>query len=259
MYNMSAKRVKKRRIGRAGRFGMSKIRLDRMIASQGRYTRKEAAALIKSGAVSVRGSAVRDGSVKVDTDADEVTVRGEPFVYSEHVYIMMNKPEGVVSASESPGDRTVIDLVPEELRRRGLFPAGRLDKDTTGFVLITDDGDFAHRILSPSSHVEKTYIAALAEPIPEEKLAAFESGLTLADGYVCLPAGIKPVGPDGLTVEIKLREGKYHQIKRMVAACGSRVTALERTRIGGVGLDPGLDPGECRLMTREEMKAIENR
>lgn len=236
---------------------MSRIRLDRMIASQGRYTRKEAAALIKSGTVCVGGAVVKDGSVKVDPDNDSVTVGGAPFIYSEHVYIMMNKPGGVVSASEAPGEKTVIDLVPEELRRRGLFPAGRLDKDTTGFVLITDDGDFAHRILSPSSHVEKTYVAGLSEAIPEEKLAEFENGVTLADGYVCLPAKIRPLGPDGLTVEIKLREGKYHQIKRMVAACGSRVTALKRTRMGSLELDPGLAPGECRLMTREETKVIE--
>ena len=138
----------------------------------------------------------------------------------------------------------------------GLFPAGRLDKDTTGFVLITDDGAFAHEILSPKKHIEKTYIAVLDRPIGEAELEKFRSGITLADGYECLPAGIKTLTDDGLTVEIKLREGKYHQIKRMAAACGSHVNKLHRVSMGGLELDCKLKPGECRLIDDSELAKI---
>lgn len=235
---------------------MAQQRLDKIIASQGKYSRSDVRRLVRGGEITVNGRAVSDCGLKVDPEKDLIKVCGEKFGYSEFVYIMLNKPEGVVSASRSPGEKTVVDLVPDELKRDGLFPAGRLDKDTTGFVLITDDGAFAHDILSPKKHVEKTYIAVLDRPIGEQELEKFRNGVTLADGYECLPAQITPLSADGLTVEIKLREGKYHQIKRMAAACGSHVNKLHRVSMGGLTLDSALNEGECRLITDEELAKI---
>ena len=235
---------------------MSQQRLDKIIASQGKYSRSDVKRLARNGEITVNGKAVSDCGMKVDPEKDSISVCGEVFGYSRFVYIMLNKPEGVVSASRSPGEKTVVDLVPAEFYRDGLFPAGRLDKDTTGFVLITDDGAFAHEILSPKKHIEKTYIAVLDRPIGEAELEKFRSGITLADGYECLPAGIKTLTDDGLTVEIKLREGKYHQIKRMAAACGSHVNKLHRVSMGGLELDCKLKPGECRLIDDSELAKI---
>lgn len=231
-------------------------RIDKIIASQGKYSRNDVRRLVRSGEVTVNGNAVKDCGMKVDPESDVIIVCGENFGYSEYVYIMLNKPEGVVSASRSPGEKTVVDLVPDELKRSGLFPAGRLDKDTTGFVLITDDGAFAHDILSPKKHIEKTYIAVLDRPIGEAELEKFRTGVTLADGYECLPAQITPLTDDGLTVEIKLREGKYHQIKRMSAACGSHVNKLRRVAMGQLELDGSLAEGECRLIGADELAKI---
>lgn len=212
--------------------------------------------LVKKGKVLVNSKSVSDPGFKTDPETDSITVDGKAFGYSEHVYIMLNKPQGVVSASRSPGEKTVVDLVPQELKRNGLFPAGRLDKDTTGFVLITDDGDFAHEILSPKNHVVKTYIAELDRAIDSENLEKFRNGLVLEDGYECLPAEIKVLSDDGKTVEIKLREGKYHQIKRMAAACGSHVNELHRCAMGSLVLDENLAQGECRLITGDELALI---
>ena len=235
---------------------MSLQRLDKIIASQGKYSRNDVRRLVRNGEIAVNGKAVSDSGMKVDPESDIINVCGENFGYSEYVYIMLNKPEGVFSASRSPGEKTVVDLVPDELRRSGLCPAGRLDKDTTGFVLITDDGAFAHDILSPKKHIEKTYIAVLDRPIGDAELEKFRTGVTLADGYECLPAQITPLTDDGLTVEIKLREGKYHQIKRMTAACGSHVNKLRRVSMGSLELDSSLAEGECRLISAEELAKI---
>ncbi len=212
--------------------------------------------LVKCGKVLVNSKPVSDPGFKTDPETDSITVDGKAFGYSEHVYIMLNKPKGVVSASRSPGEKTVVDLVPEELKRSGLFPAGRLDKDTTGFVLITDDGDFAHGILSPRKHVVKTYIAQLDRAIEDENIEKFRNGVVLEDGYECLPAEIKVLSGDGKTVEIKLREGKYHQIKRMAAACGSHVNELHRSAMGSLVLDNSLEQGKCRLLSDEELALI---
>ena len=233
-----------------------KQRLDKILASQGQLTRSQAGKLICGGSVRVNGKAVTDPALKADPETDAIEADGKLITYRRNIYIMMNKPEDVVSVSESPGEKNVIDLLPPEMKRKGLFPAGRLDKNTTGFVLITDDGDFAHEILSPARHVEKTYIATLSRPIPEEQLKAFEDGVELSDGYKCLPAKITVLSGDGLTVEIVLKEGKYHQVRRMAAACGSHVDKLSRKKLGGLELDPGLSPGDCRLLTDDELKMI---
>ena len=168
---------------------------------------------------------------------------------------MQNKPKGVVSVSSAPGDTTVIDLLPQDLRRSGLFPAGRLDRDTTGFVLITDDGDFAHRILSPRSHVTKTYIATLRDPAEESYVTAFRNGVVLGDGTHCLAADIEFTDLPNKVV-VRLHEGRYHQVKRMFAALGNAVVELHRAQIGGLPLDISLSPGESRLLTADEVEQI---
>lgn len=233
-------------------------RLDKLIASQGRFSRREVQELIKNGAVKVNGITVRDRGAKSDDEKDTVTVNGEQLDFQRFVYIMLNKPKGVVSATNDKNEKTVIDLVPKEFKGRNLFPAGRLDITTTGFVLVTDDGDFAHRILSPKNHIEKTYEARLAESVTEGQLEAVRNGIGLKDGTKCLPAkvtvladGEKPV------VEIKICEGKYHQIKRMFAAAGNGVIELKRTQMGRLTLDPSLKEGECRLLDAHEVQKIE--
>ncbi len=233
-------------------------RLDKLIASQGRFSRREVQELIKNGAVKVNGITVRDRGAKSDDEKDIICVNGEQLDFQRFVYIMLNKPKGVVSATNDKNEKTVIDLVPKEFKGRNLFPAGRLDITTTGFVLVTDDGDFAHRILSPKNHIEKTYEARLAESVTEGQLEAVSNGIELKDGTKCLPAkvtvladGEKPV------VEIKICEGKYHQIKRMFAAAGNGVIELKRTQMGKLTLDPSLKEGECRLLDAHEVQKIE--
>lgn len=234
-------------------------RLDKMIASQGKYSRREAQELIKGGKVKVNGITVRDRGAKSDDEKDTVTVNGEQLNFQKFVYIMLNKPKGVVSATNDKNEKTVIDLVPKEYKRRNLFPAGRLDITTTGFVLITDDGDFAHRILSPKNHIEKTYEARLAEKVTDEQIKRISEGIELKDRTKCLPAKVTVIEDgDKPLVEIKICEGKYHQIKRMFAAAGNGVIGLKRTQMGGLMLDPNLKEGEIRLLTVREVQIIEN-
>lgn len=232
-------------------------RIDKLIASQGTLTRSDARRLIQSGAVARNGVPVRDAGQKADPATDQITVSGRPFLISKHLYLMLDKPAGVVCASRDSKQATVVDLVPVALRRDGLFPAGRLDKDTTGFVLITDDGDFAHRILSPKKHISKTYLARLARPADEALAAAFRAGVALSDGTQCMAAGLRILeGGDTPLAEVVLCEGKYHQIKRMFAALGNEVTALRRIRMGKLALDETLGPGGCRALTASELEQI---
>lgn len=235
---------------------MKSERLDKIISSALQCGRKEAGKIIRGGEAAVNGESVKNPAVKVFPEKDEISVSGKIVSFKKHIYIMQNKPKGVVSSTDD-GDVTVIDILPEELRRRGLFPAGRLDKDTTGFVLITDDGDFAHRILSPKNHIDKVYEASLAEPLIENAEERFKSGVVLADGFECLPAEIECMDKgERLKFKVVLREGKYHQIKRMFASCGNKVTALHRREMGGVSLDKALEPGESRELTPEEVFLI---
>lgn len=233
-------------------------RLDKLIASQGRFSRREVQELIKNGAVKVNGITIRDRGAKSDDEKDIICVNGEQLDFQRFVYIMLNKPKGVVSATNDKNEKTVIDLVPKEFKGRNLFPAGRLDITTTGFVLVTDDGDFAHRILSPKNHIEKTYEARLAESVTEGQLEAVRNGIELKDGTKCLPAKVTVLA-DGEKplVEIKICEGKYHQIKRMFAAAGNGVIELKRTQMGRLTLDPSLKEGECRLLDAHEVQKIE--
>lgn len=233
------------------------MRLDKCIASQGKYSRSDIKKLIKQGLVEVNGIAAQNAAMQVDPSSMEIFVESKPLDYKEHVYIMLNKPKGVVSATEDRDKPTVIDLLPKDMRRDGLFPAGRLDADTTGFVLITDDGDFAHRILSPKNHIQKTYLATLADKIKPEDIEELENGILLKDGSRCLPAKVNVLS-DTL-VEIKICEGKYHQIKRMFAARGNKVLELKRTHMGLLPLSESLGPGECREITSEELLYIEQK
>jgi len=232
-------------------------RIDKIISSQMNISRNDARSLIKGGSVSCDGSVVTDSAFKADAEKSEITVNGKPLFYKEHIYIMMNKPEGVVSATNDPKTKTVIDIVPESMKRKNLFPAGRLDKDTVGFMLITDDGDFAHRILSPSKHVEKTYVAHLRDVLSGEGKEILEKGAVLSDGTECMDARVRIIDDEGKKVEITIREGKYHQIKRMFASVGNEVVFLKRIAMGGLPLDDSLLPGECREISAEELEMIE--
>ncbi len=230
------------------------MRLDKLVASQGKYSRNDVKKLIKQGQILVDGECAKSPELQVDPDSSEVVICGELLKYKEHIYIMMNKPAGVVSATDDKTHKTVLDLVPPELYRDGLFPAGRLDADTTGFVLLTDDGDFAHRILSPKNHIEKTYIATLAEELTDEDIEALEQGIVLKDGYECLPCKINR--KNYKEIEIKICEGKYHQIKRMIAARNNKVLTLKRVKMGGLPLDIDIKEGFCKEITQEELVKI---
>ncbi len=234
-------------------------RLDKWIASQGVRSRRDTVRLIRDGKVTVNGVVRRDPSEKID-ETDAVTVDGVPMQYQTYTYLMMNKPSGILCVSRDPKARTVVDLVPQEHKRKGLFPAGRLDKDTVGLVILTDDGDFAHRLLAPRKHVEKMYHAIVDGRVTAEHIRVFAQGTTLADGTPCLPAGLR-VLEDGEhpLVEVRIVEGKYHQIKRMFGTVGLGVVWLKRCTMGGLALDDELKPGECRPISPAERDLIFSR
>lgn len=234
---------------------MATQRLDKAIASTGRWSRREVKILVKEGRVLVDGYPARSAEDKVDPLVNTIEVDGDNIGYREFTYIMLHKPAGVLTATEDKRQETVMDLLTPDLRRLSLAPVGRLDKDTEGLLLITDDGDLAHRLLAPKSHVDKVYYAELASPLGAEDCAAFEEGITLGDGYECMSAGLELL-EDGRKVLITLREGKFHQIKRMVAARGSEVLYLKRLTMGSLRLDETLERGEYRFLTPEEIAAL---
>lgn len=236
---------------------MAKERLDKIIAGTGTLSRKDVKELVRAGRISVNGTPTLDAGQKVDADCDEICLDGSALTLKKHIYIMLNKPSGVVSASDSMQEKTVVDLVPPKLWRSGLFPAGRLDKDTTGFVLITDDGAFAHRILSPKNHIEKTYVADLATPLSDMAVHVLQVGIELRDGTRLMPAQVRILSENRMRVEIQICEGKYHQIKRMLAAVGNQVMHLERTHMGALALDAELPRGACRELSTVEIQQIE--
>ena len=233
---------------------MAKNRLDKLLADSGEYSRSEARALIRAGSVTVNGAAVRAPEEKFDGDSDAICVDGARICCAAKRYFMLHKPAGVLSATEDPRRQTVLDLLPEHLRRLGLFPVGRLDKDTTGLLLLTNDGDFAHRVISPKKHVPKVYDAVLDAPLGEADVAAFAEGLTLADGTKCLPARLEL--PEPAHGRVTVYEGKFHQVKRMFLARGATVLALHRDRIGALALDEALRPGAYRELLPEEIASV---
>ena len=231
------------------------MRIDKFLSVTGTATRTEAKKAIRAKAVTVNGCAVTSPDMHIDPNNDEITFFGSKIIYREHTYIMMNKPDGVVSATEDGRDKTVIDLLPQNLQSDKLFPCGRLDKNTLGLMLITDNGDLAHELLSPKSHVTKSYRFKAAEPISTEDAKRFEEGVTLADGYVTMPAKIELFGNRNEGI-ITLKEGKYHQIKRMLGALDNKIIYLERITFGPLTLDKSLARGEWRFLTDEEIENL---
>jgi len=231
-------------------------RLDKLIASQGTLSRSETTRLIRSGQVTVDGAVCRDPSVKYDERCC-ITVAGQTLNYQKYVYIMLNKPAGILCVSRDPNVPTVVDLLPAEMRRKNLFPAGRLDKDSVGLVLLTDDGDFAHRILAPKNDMMKCYHVRVDAPLDDTHCRAFAEGITLADGTPCKPAVMKVLeaGAEPLA-EVRITEGRYHQVKRMFGVLDRGVNLLKRVAIGDVRLDPSLNEGECRYLTENECKLL---
>lgn len=232
-------------------------RLDKILVSQGVGSRKEVQKLIRSGEVCVNNEVIKKPEFKADAENCSITVRGQAVNYSEHIYIMLNKPSGVVSATTDKHEKTVIDILPEEYRRKGLFPAGRLDKDTEGLLIITDDGDFAHKMLSPKKHVDKKYIAELDGEITDDMIREFKKGIVFADGTRCMPAKLEIIpNCDNKSGIVTICEGKFHQVKKMFACCGLKVVHLKRISIGNLYLDSKLPIGSCKLLTKLDKELI---
>lgn len=232
------------------------MRIDKLLSDMGIATRSEARAACKSGQVLIDGVAVRDSSAHVDPEKQNITFRGREISYRRYTYVMLNKPEGYVSATEDSKLPVVTELLDGELRKMELFPVGRLDRDTTGLMILTNNGPLAHRVLSPKHHVPKVYRFTAAEPMADGVEERFREGVTLADGYECKSAVIE-LDPDRMGGYITLTEGKYHQIKRMVASTHNRVVTLERISFGDIELDTSLSRGEYRLLTDGEIATLE--
>lgn len=231
-------------------------RIDKILSSQNLGSRKEVKALIKKGAVKINSRVCKSSDEKADPETDEISVWEQKLDFQRHMYIMMNKPQGVLSASNDKKAKTVIDLLPPDLKRKGLFPASRLDKDTEGLLIITDDGDFAHKMLSPKKKVYKLYMAELDGRITQETVKAFEQGIVFADGTQCLPAVLEKSDDNDYISFVKICEGKFHQVKKMFLCCGLTVKYLKRLEIGGLSLDENLKPGMSRKLTSCEIDKI---
>lgn len=232
------------------------MRIDKFLVSQNICTRKEAQKLVRKGLVKIDGEIIKKPETKLDPNVNKVTVDGKDISYQEYVYIIMNKPKGYISASNDKNAETVVDLVPKEMKRKNLFPAGRLDKDTTGMLIITDDGDFAHRMLSPKKHVEKVYKATLDGEVTDEMVENFRKGISFYDGTLCLSAKLLPNKENPHVARVIIREGKYHQVKKMFLTQGLTVKDLHREQIGMLKLPKDLAPGECRFMQEDEKRNI---
>ena len=236
---------------------MEKQRLDKIIASTGRWSRREVKSLVKQGRVLVDGVIARSAEEKADPETAEICVNGEVLTYRRYTWVMLNKPAGYLSATEDGKGATVLDLLPQELQKQNLFPVGRLDKDTEGLLLLTNEGGLAHDLLSPKHHVDKVYYTRVAGRLTEEDCRAFEAGMTLDDGLVCMPAGLKILSAgEESEAHVTLREGKFHQVKRMLAYRGKPVLYLERVNMGNMPLDPALGRGEFRFLTDDEVQNL---
>lgn len=229
-------------------------RLDKIISATGKKSRREVREMVRQGRVLVDGKPAPAADMKVDPQTAVILLDGEPLGYEKFTYVMLHKPAGVLTATEDRRQETVLDLLPPELRRRALSPVGRLDKDTEGLLLLTNDGQLAHRLLSPKSHVDKVYYARVDGALEPGDIAAFAAGMTLGDGLECLPAELEILSPTEALVT--LREGKFHQVKRMLAARGKPVLYLKRLSMGRLRLDPALAPGAWRMLTEEERSAL---
>lgn len=229
-------------------------RVDKVISTQTGYTRKEVKELIRKKKVLINGNIINKSDIKIDTKIDKITVDGLNIEIKEYVYLILNKPKGYISATEDRSMTTVLDLVPREYLHRNLFPVGRLDKDTTGLMIITDDGKFAHNILSPQKHIKKVYKVTIDIPITDDMISGFEKGVMLNDG-ICKRAILDKI--EANTGIVTLTEGRYHQIKRMFGCFGAKVIELQRIGMGNLKLPNNLELGECRELTYEELKQVE--
>lgn len=231
------------------------MRLDKLLSNMGAGSRKEVKLLLKAGAIQVDGEIVRDPKQHVDVETQQVLMYGEPVTYQKYIYLMMNKPPGVISATEDKRDETVIDLLFEDVTYFKPFPVGRLDKDTEGLLLLTNDGAFNHALMSPKKHVEKTYYAEVTGVLTQEDVEAIAAGVTLEDGYQAKPGKLVILSTTEIdsTLELTITEGKFHQVKRMMLALGKEVTFLKRRSIGRLELDPALALGDYRELTQEEL------
>lgn len=235
---------------------MIQIRLDKFLSERTEYTRSQIKKLIKSGEVKVDGTAVSACDIKIDPEAQSVTVCGNRVRSERYTYLLLNKPPGYVCSTDNGDGETVMKLVPPELRTKGLFPAGRLDKDSLGALLITDDGDLAHRMLAPKKHIPKIYIVKLDRAFESKYVDLFKNGLVLSSGEKCLPAKVKAAKNSDRLAFVELHEGKYHQIKRMFAAVGNHVDSLMRISLGGLILPEKLAIGECMELLHKDVENL---
>lgn len=231
-------------------------RLDKIISSQGKYSRKEVKKLVSNRKISVNEIYVTSSNIKIDVEKDIIKISGVFLDVKRNIYLVLNKPKGYVSATKDNKDKTVLELVPENLFRKNLFPAGRLDKDTTGLMIITNDGEFAHNILSPKKHVKKTYEVTIDIPVTQKMISDFKNGIKLNDG-ICKPSFLKIISE--YTAIVTLTEGRYHQIKRMFGTFGAKVLNLNRICIGNLELPTNLKIGECRELTSEELLKLQEK
>lgn len=230
-------------------------RLDKIIATQTGYSRKEVKDLIKQKRVRVNNEIISKSDVKVDCENDKIIIDESEIKIKKHIYLILNKPKGYISATEDRSMKTVLDLVPKQYLHRNLFPAGRLDRDTTGLMLITDDGEFAHNILSPKKHIKKIYNVTIDLPVNQEMVNGFKRGVILNDGE-CKSANLEITGTN--TAIVTLTEGRYHQIKRMFGCYGAKVVELQRIGMENFKLPNDLKLGECREIAENELKQIKN-
>ena len=230
-------------------------RLDKLLAGTGRWSRREVKQLVRQGQVLVNGAPAASAEEKYDPDTVALTVCGQPLTLRRYTYVLLHKPAGVLTATEDRRQPTVLELLPPGLRRIDLAPVGRLDKDTEGLLLLTNDGELTHRLLSPRYHVDKRYFARVDGDLSPADVSAFAAGMTLPDGLVCLPAGLELL-PQRRTCIVTLREGKFHQVKRMLAACGAPVLYLKRLSMGPLTLPDDLPSGAYRLLTDGEVSPL---
>lgn len=235
-------------------------RLDKIISNLGFGSRKEIKAAAKKGIIEVDGKIVKDSGLLVDPNTSVIKINGEEITYRKYIYLIMNKPDGVVSATSDKKDDTVIDLLETEHQIFEPFPVGRLDKDTVGLLLLTNDGDLNHRLIAPKWHVDKVYYAKIDKEVTEEDVVSFKKGITLDDGYKCKEAilEILSASEDGSEIELTIQEGKFHQVKRMFEAVNKNVTYLQRVSFGGLSLDSDLEEGEYRELTDEEVELLKS-
>ena len=236
------------------------MRLDKLLSNMGYGSRKDIKIGIKRCQVTVNGSCAKSASLHVDPEKDVVLVNGERVMYKPVVYLMMNKPAGVISATEDKKDETVVDLVDEEFTYYGLHPVGRLDKDTVGLLILTNDGRLSHELLSPKKHIPKTYYAKIDGEVTNADIEAFEEGINVNDEYMTLPAQLKVLKSGAISeIEVTIYEGKYHQVKRMFIARGKEVIYLKRLSMGRLQLDETLEEGMSRELTEEELTLLQMR